>query len=96
MIRYSNNIDLNFPIIDTFTWSTLFGEEPPKDIVEAPTVHEQDDGTILAMCITGTGSKDSLKSWIRFLQISNPKLGEIPVVFKLVTCLLYTSPSPRD
>ena len=50
-----------------------------------PTVHEQDDGTILAMCITGTGSKNSLASWIKWLQETNPKLAQIPVVFKLKT-----------
>lgn len=37
------------------------------------------------MCITGTASKDSLVMWIRALQRTNPKLKEIPVVFKLKT-----------
>ncbi len=48
-----------------------------------PTVHEQEDGTILAMCVTGTGSEDSLRSWLLFLQKENPKLAQVPVVFSL-------------
>lgn len=63
----------------------MFGlPKPPGDLVHSPTtVHEQEDGTIMAMCATGTSSKDSLLSWIRFLQRTNPKLSEIPVLFTL-------------
>ncbi|XP_012524475.1 evolutionarily conserved signaling intermediate in Toll pathway, mitochondrial [Monomorium pharaonis] len=56
-----------------------------KEIIPAPTVHEQDDGTYFAMCATGTSSKDSLLSWIRCLQKKNPILTVIPVVFKLMS-----------
>ena len=44
-------------------------------------MHEQEDGTILAVGITGTSSKDSLLSWIRFLQVKNPHLANLPVLF---------------
>ena len=55
-----------------------------SDIIPAPTVHEQDDGNILAVCATGTSSRDSLISWIRFLQDENPRLGrDISVLFTL-------------
>ncbi|CAD1478835.1 unnamed protein product, partial [Heterotrigona itama] len=47
------------------------------------TIHEQDDGVYYAMCASGTSSKDSLLSWIRCLQKTNPILKKIPVVFKL-------------
>ncbi|XP_076243899.1 evolutionarily conserved signaling intermediate in Toll pathway, mitochondrial isoform X2 [Calliopsis andreniformis] len=47
------------------------------------TIHEQDDGVYYAMCATGTSSKDSLLSWIRCLQKTNPVLENIPIVFKL-------------
>ncbi|XP_076756357.1 evolutionarily conserved signaling intermediate in Toll pathway, mitochondrial [Xylocopa sonorina] len=47
------------------------------------TVHEQDDGVYYAMCATGTCSKDSLLSWIRCLQKTNPILEKIPITFKL-------------
>jgi hypothetical protein len=46
-----------------------------------PSVHEQSDGVILAACATGTSSRDSLLSWVRLLQESNPRLGQVPVVF---------------
>ncbi|CAH2037382.1 unnamed protein product, partial [Iphiclides podalirius] len=48
------------------------------------TVHEQDDGTIVSVCATGTSSRDSLLSWIRLLeQYGNPVLADIPVIFTL-------------
>lgn len=64
----------------------MFGEPKPKAMTVTPSsVHEQEDGTILAMCCTGTSSKDSLLSWIRFLRKSNPKLDNIPILFKIRT-----------
>ncbi|XP_050421189.1 evolutionarily conserved signaling intermediate in Toll pathway, mitochondrial [Adelges cooleyi] len=46
------------------------------------TVHEQEDGTILAVCASGTSSKNSLLSWIRFLEKDgNPKLAKLPILF---------------
>jgi signaling intermediate in Toll pathway protein len=51
-------------------------------LVRQPSVHEQEDGTILAMCATGTSSRDSLLSWIRSLEINgNPVLAKVPVLF---------------
>jgi len=61
----------------------MFEEEKPKVLEVPPSVHEQEDGTVLAMCITGTSSKESLTSWIRFLERTNEKLAQIPVVFRL-------------
>lgn len=47
------------------------------------SLHQQDDGTIYAICATGTSTKDSLLSWIRLLEVNgNPKLLHIPVLFK--------------
>ncbi|XP_015595452.1 evolutionarily conserved signaling intermediate in Toll pathway, mitochondrial isoform X2 [Cephus cinctus] len=57
--------------------------EEPKVPGFLSSVHEQEDGTILAVCATGTSSKDSLLSWIRCLQDENPILSEIPVIFTL-------------
>ncbi|CAE1317362.1 ECSIT [Acanthosepion pharaonis] len=70
---------------ELFTWDVFTEEEKPKGLYIPPSIHEQSDGTVLAMCITGTASKDSLVMWIRALQRTNPKLKEIPVVFKLKT-----------
>jgi len=69
-------------VADMFNWS-MFEEEKPKALEIPPSVHEQEDGTILAMCITGTSTKESLTSWIRFLERTNEKLTQIPVVFRL-------------
>ncbi|XP_044263668.1 evolutionarily conserved signaling intermediate in Toll pathway, mitochondrial [Tribolium madens] len=62
----------------------LFGIKPIKKLTVVPSVHEQEDGTILGLCATGTSTKDSLVSWIRNLEKDgNPVLGEVPIVFTL-------------
>lgn len=54
-----------------------------KEVGRVRSVHEQDDGTILAVCVTGTCSKDSLLSWIRILQNKGyDDLANIPILFK--------------
>lgn len=64
-------------------FETIFDAEEPKELAPQPNLHQQEDGTILGMCITGTSTKDSLISWIRCLQEHNPSLEKIPVVFTL-------------
>ncbi|XP_015180111.1 PREDICTED: evolutionarily conserved signaling intermediate in Toll pathway, mitochondrial [Polistes dominula] len=54
-----------------------------QEIAVEPTVHDQDDGVYFAVCATGTSSKDSAVSWIRFLQKDNPILEKIPILIKL-------------
>lgn len=50
------------------------------------SIHQQDDGTVYAICATGTSSKDSLLSWIRLLQENgNSTIGNMPVLFKFVS-----------
>lgn len=63
----------------------LFSFTPPKrEIAIYPSIHEQQDGTIFALCATGTSGKDSLLSWIRHLEKDgNPVLATIPIVFTL-------------
>nr|CAG4634828.1 EOG090X07J4 [Alona affinis] len=63
--------------------SSILGDENlgPKDLVVQNSVHEQEDGTILAIGITGTCSKDSLLSWIRLLERKNPHLANLSVLF---------------
>ncbi|XP_073818536.1 evolutionarily conserved signaling intermediate in Toll pathway, mitochondrial [Musca autumnalis] len=64
----------------------FFGKVPRKpshQVGKVRSVHQQDDGTIFAICATGTSTKDSLLSWIRLLEANgNPSLGEIPVLFR--------------
>lgn len=60
-----------------------FGLKSKKQVAKVKSVHEQDDGTIYAICATGSSTKDSLLSWIRLLERdNNPALGQIPVLFK--------------
>ena len=66
-----------------FDWKNFWEDEEGGKLVPLRSVHEQDDGTVLAMVITGTGTKDSLVTWIRCLQQANPSLEQIPVVFRL-------------
>ncbi|KAE8744644.1 hypothetical protein FOCC_FOCC008773 [Frankliniella occidentalis] len=69
----------------------------PSAVVEAPSVHEQEDGTILAVCATGTSSRDSVLSWIRLLETNgNPALAEIPVVFSLRAPRADVAPIDKD
>lgn len=68
-----------------FNWNLFWEKEEAKSIVPQRSVHEQDDGTVLAMVITGNATKESLVSWVRCLQTTNPALEKIPVVFKLRT-----------
>lgn len=65
----------------------FFGK-PITDVQVAKkrSVHQQNDGTIFAICATGTSTKDSLLSWVRLLEANgNPVLGEIPILFKFRT-----------
>nr|CAG4641754.1 EOG090X07J4 [Eurycercus lamellatus] len=63
--------------------SRILGDEnlTPKDIIISPSVHEQEEGTILAIAVTGNSSKDSLLSWIRLLERKNPHLANLTVLF---------------
>ena len=67
-----------------FNWkSPLLGNDEQTNIMVVPSVHEQDDGTILGMCITGSSSKESVASWINFLQTDNPNLRRVPIIFTI-------------
>lgn len=63
----------------------FFSPTEKEVVVRKPSrsLHQQDDGTIYAICATGTSTKDSLLSWIRLLETNgNPRLAHIPVLFK--------------
>ncbi|CAL8086830.1 unnamed protein product [Orchesella dallaii] len=63
---------------------SVFEEEFIDAVAPVATVHEQEDGVILGVCCTGSSSRDSVVSWIRFLEQSNPRLGkDISVLFTL-------------
>lgn len=62
----------------------FMSREPSEMVVEKPkrSIHQQDDGTVYAICATGTSTKDSLLSWIRLLEKSNQTLADTPTLFK--------------
>ncbi|KAH8360192.1 hypothetical protein KR093_011281 [Drosophila rubida] len=64
----------------------FFGRAPPRrhnQLGKVRSVHQQDDGTIFAICATGTSTKDSLLSWIRLLELHGfAEFGQIPVLFR--------------
>ncbi|XP_014243911.1 evolutionarily conserved signaling intermediate in Toll pathway, mitochondrial [Cimex lectularius] len=60
-----------------------FSMKQPQFPARTKTVHEQEDGMILAVCSTGTSSRDSLLCWVRFLEKTNLRLTQLPVVFTL-------------
>lgn len=74
------NIDDNL-----FDWTLFWDSEEAAELTPLRSIHEQDDGTVLGMAVTGTSSKESLVSWIRCLQQNNPALEQIPIVFRLRT-----------
>lgn len=54
------------------------------EVFEPDPVHEQADGVILSICITGTSSSSSLVSWVRHLERDgNHLLSSIPIVLSL-------------
>ncbi|XP_062557224.1 evolutionarily conserved signaling intermediate in Toll pathway, mitochondrial [Armigeres subalbatus] len=65
----------------------LHSQAPPKNKVALQrSVHVQDDGTIFAICCTGTSTKDSLLSWVRLLEKhGNASLERMPVLFKFTS-----------
>lgn len=63
----------------------FMSSEPSEVAVRKPerSIHQQDDGTVYAICATGTSTKDSLLSWIRLLERNgNPCLADTPTLFK--------------
>lgn len=73
--------------VDVSQLPPLFSDSYSNYMMETiPSVHEQEDGIILGVVATGTSSRDSLLSWIRFLERTNPRLAsDIPVLFTLTS-----------
>lgn len=59
--------------------------ESRRQLMLRPTIHEQQEGTVLGLVITGSGSKESLAYWLLFLQQDNPRLGRVPVIFRVAS-----------
>ncbi|XP_054168193.1 evolutionarily conserved signaling intermediate in Toll pathway, mitochondrial-like [Oppia nitens] len=69
--------------VSSIPLSTFGKVDKTETLAPTKNIHIQDDGKILAVSATGTSSRDSLLSWVRLLQVTNPKLKSIPVVFTL-------------
>lgn len=63
--------------------STFGRKEVVEKMDEKLRLHHQEDGAILATCITEKASQQSLLAWIRILCKFNPKLESLQIVFKL-------------
>ena len=50
---------------------------------------EMDNRSILATCITGNDSLNSLRTWVNMIIKDNPELNNFKIVFRLLNC-------PRD
>lgn len=50
--------------LDVSNFRVPFFDEPSDKVATKKTVHEQEDGTILAVAATGTSSKNTLLSWV--------------------------------
>ena len=62
---------------DPFNSKSLVNKKPDL------SAHELPDGTIFAMCCTGTQTKASLYNWTKFLEIDNPSLKEKLIVYRV-------------
>lgn len=51
--------------------------------VRDPSVHEQLDGVIYALCTTESNSKLSVNNWTKVLEASNSKLKDFIVVYRI-------------
>ena len=62
----------------------MFQEEDYVDRPVPPSKHEQNDGTILAMCVPGAGAhRPALLAWIKWMEKDNPRLAQVPVLFQI-------------
>jgi signaling intermediate in Toll pathway protein len=69
--------------VSNLKFNMFGGVNRAKALTRTHEMHKQSDGTIVALCCTGTSSRDSLLSWIRILEHLDPNLKKIKVIFKL-------------
>ncbi|RZF48866.1 hypothetical protein LSTR_LSTR003246 [Laodelphax striatellus] len=74
-------VETDFDDVSSFSAGNIF-RPPVSEVAVQPSVHEQEDGVFYAVCCTGSSGKDSLLSWVRLMQKTNPILGEVPILFK--------------
>ncbi|RWS07641.1 intermediate in Toll signal transduction pathway-like protein [Dinothrombium tinctorium] len=59
------------------------GKSKSEALKDSYKIHQQQEGDVLALCATGTSSRDSVLSWIRILETLNPNLCKLQCIFTL-------------
>ncbi|XP_063302021.1 evolutionarily conserved signaling intermediate in Toll pathway, mitochondrial [Pelobates fuscus] len=70
---------LYYPISLDLDLERDFSEENTFD------VEEVNEGPVFAMCMASSGDERTLGKWIQGLQETNPILGKVPVLFRLIS-----------
>lgn len=73
---------------DDFTQMRNIFSDPFKkgngaNTVKDPSVHEQLDGVIYALCTTESSSKLSVNNWTKILEANNSKLKDYVIVYRV-------------
>jgi len=80
-MRQSKDID---ELMESDITRQAFRGSKRKNVLAArPSLHEQEDGIVLALSVLETFSKELLTAWIKNLETANPHLSEVPVIFSL-------------
>ena len=61
----------------------VFGKSKDNMAATQKDLHKTSDGIILGMAATGTSSRDSVLSWVRLLEATNPKMKTLQTIFKM-------------
>lgn len=87
---YIEETDLKF--------SNPFTEEFASDLIPRPSVHEQEDGNVISLCICEDGgTRRTLAAWIKFLEKNYmERLSDIPVVFRTPKSMLRKELVPNE
>jgi len=80
-MRQAKDID---ELLDSDVTRQAFRGKNRKNVLaRRPSLHEQEDGIILALSVLETFSKELLTAWVKNLEASNPHLSQVPVIFSL-------------
>lgn len=61
----------------------VFGKSKDSMAATQKDLHKTSDGVILGIAATGTSSRDSVLSWVRLLEATNPKMKTLQTIFKM-------------
>lgn len=61
----------------------VFGKSKDSMTATQKDLHKTSDGVILGIAATGTSSRDSVLSWVRLLETTNPKMKTLQTIFKM-------------